>query len=127
MNTVKFVLSVSLILLLIISCNTSSRMNEIKKERETSSSTKDQVKTTLTGKGDKVERITLNKGVAIFDVDYTDQHNFYVRLTDGNGQYVKGLINTIGSYSGQVTATIDKDGPYMLEIQSQGKWTISTK
>jgi hypothetical protein len=127
MNSIKFVLSVSLFFLLIIACNTSSRVNEIRKERETSTSSKDQIKATVTGKGDKVERITLNKGVAIFDIDYTGQHNFYVRLTDGNGQYVKGLVNTIGSYSGQVTATVDKDGPYMLEIQSQGKWTISTK
>jgi hypothetical protein len=123
MKNLKFVFSVLLLIVIVIACNTSSKVSELRKERET----KEQIHATVSGKGDKIEKITLNKGVAIFDIDYTGQHNFYVRLTDGNGQYVKGLVNTIGTYNGQVTATIDSDGPYILEIQSRGNWTISTK
>ena len=88
---------------------------------------KEQIKSEISGSGDRVKKIQLNKGIAIFNLKYSGKRNFIVWLKDAEGKDIELLVNDIGSYNGEKTATLKKDGTYILEIHSAGSWTINVK
>lgn len=63
-------------------------------------------------------------GGYIFTASYSGRDNFIVHVIDNNGEYVDGVFNAIGSYSGNSVIHLDP-GKYYLEVMmAQGPWTI---
>lgn len=122
-RSITFYISLLIFVLLIISCENSSKTNGDKKEKET----KSQISSTISGKGDKVETVRLNKGLAIFSMSHSGSRNFIIWLKDQNGKNIELLVNDIGSYRGDKTATLREDGTYVLEVQASGSWTIRVR
>jgi hypothetical protein len=80
--------------------------------------------THLSGYGDDVVSFTASgSGLRIFDMKYTGQHNFAVKLKDGSGDYLALLANEIGSYSGKTSETLTT-GKYFLDVTASGPWII---
>jgi len=80
--------------------------------------------THLSGYGDDVVSFTASgRGLRIFNMKYTGQHNFAVILKDGSGEYISLLANEIGSYSGKKSETLTT-GKYFLDVTASGPWTL---
>jgi lipopolysaccharide export LptBFGC system permease protein LptF len=122
-KSIPFLVSLLTFILLIFSCDNTSKISGEKKEREI----KQQISSTISGKGDKVETVRLNKGLAIFSISHSGSRNFIIWLKDQSGKNIELLVNDIGSYNGQKTATLREDGTYILEVQANGNWTINVK
>ncbi|MCA4755532.1 hypothetical protein H8Z60_23690 [Mycolicibacterium fortuitum] len=80
----------------------------------------------LSGKGDSAtDSFSLKPGIAIFESSYTGESNFIVHLFNSDGDRVKGVVNTIGTYKGKTLVVIDEEDEFMLNVKSDGKWEIS--
>ena len=83
--------------------------------------------TTLTGQGQEVVGpVAGGASLRIQATNTTTQGgNFIVEILGSDGS-LQGLpINEIGSYSGSVIANLLSGGPYYLEINSDGAWSIT--
>jgi len=94
-------------------------------ETTTKKTIEKQISKNIEGKGDKVEVINLNKGVAIFTMAHFGSLNFSVVIKGSDGEHLDLLANDMGSYSGQKTFTVKESGIYLVEISASGKWTIN--
>ena len=83
----------------------------------------------LSGTGQKAtQKFQLEQGLSEFSMTYHGSDNFIVWLMDGNtGQNVELLANQIGSFSGSKAVGITSDGDYILNVQSNGPWTVTIK
>lgn len=123
MKKIKFIIVLSILLTIIFACNNIEK--EIKKEIS-----KPQTPQTISGNGDDVKKVDLNKGVAIFDATYNGYRNFIVRLKRDDGKEYPSLFNQIsetGKYKGSTSFTVPADGVYILTIKSYGNWVINVK
>ncbi len=80
----------------------------------------------LSGVGQQASnKFQLQEGLAIFKLTHTGSANFIVHLLDSNGQYVDDLVNEIGTFDGCKAEGIKNAGTYVLDIQAEGKWTVT--
>ncbi len=80
----------------------------------------------LQGKGRQAsEKFNLDAGLGIFDVDYDGDSNLIIKLLDRNGNQIDTLFNQIGTFKGNRGFTIPADGEYLLDVASNGNWSIS--
>ncbi len=108
--------------------NSQTETNKTKtqgSETTTKKTIEKQISKSIEGKGDKVEVINLNKGVAIFTMAHFGSLNFSVIIKGSDGEYLDLLANDMGSYSGQKTFTVEESGIYLVEISASGKWKIN--
>jgi hypothetical protein len=59
-----------------------------------------------------------------FESTYQGQSNFIVELLDSNGNNIDLVVNTVGNYNGKSLAYIQSPGEYILNVQSEGSWTV---
>ena len=86
---------------------------------------KKQISDRLADKGDKVKTINLNKGIAIFTMNYSGSDHFSVVIKGSDGKYLGLLATYNDNYSGQKAFTVKEDGTYLVEVTAgSGKWTI---
>ena len=81
----------------------------------------------LTGAGQQAsQKFTLEEGLSIFSLTHTGNENFIVWLLDGDGQKIKLLVNTIGLSNASLSEAvgIDKKGEYLLDIYTNGEWSV---
>jgi hypothetical protein len=80
----------------------------------------------LSGNGDKVsDVITFEPGFVVFEADYKGASNFIVQLLDENGNMEELLVNEIGTFHGRNAVYLPAGGNYIVQVESEGSWTIS--
>ncbi len=117
----KSVIAVLAILFIVIACGNTKKFSESKEN------TKPQVTKTIKGSGTETQRITLNKGAAIFNYRYSGSHNFVIWLKYSNAKELELIVNKIGSTSGSISVYVPEDGTYILDVKSDGNWSIDIK
>ncbi len=81
---------------------------------------------TLSGSGQQAtQQFTLQQGLSVFTMQNSGQSNFIVHLLNSSGNTVEGLANVIGSFSGSQAVKISVQGSYLLNVDSDGPWTIT--
>ncbi|GGC83638.1 hypothetical protein [Enterococcus wangshanyuanii] len=82
-----------------------------------------------TGMGDDViTNIALKKGPAVFQLKYSGNSDFKVKLLDSDGDLIADLAEKSGAYSGKVFAQIPKDADnYVLIINASGSWEVNNQ
>lgn len=122
-NTVKikYFISILILLLIIISCGNT------KKSSQNDDTSKSQITKTIKGSGAETQRITLNKGAAIFKYNYSGSDNFIIWLKTSDAKNLDLIVNEIKSTSGSKSVSIPKDGTYILDVETVGNWTIDIK
>jgi hypothetical protein len=63
-------------------------------------------------------------GGFMFTGNYSGKGNFIVHIIDNNGEFVEGLFNSIGSYSGRKVIHLDPGKYYLDVFIASGPWTI---
>lgn len=117
-NQIKFILSLTILVALVIACGNTSKKN----------TSKSQLTYHLTGTGTKTQKVTLNEGLAIFDYSGDDEKGHYsIWLKYSNGKNFKLIANQIGGKAGSVSVNIPEDDTYVLDVTSEGYWGIYIK
>ena len=81
---------------------------------------------TLSGVGQQASHIIrFQQGLAIFTFMHDGTANFIVHLTYTKSNIVYYLANAIGSFEGSTAEGIYDAGAYVLDIQADGKWTVT--
>ena len=108
--------------------NKTSTTTSTTKDSTKVTSTKPQTKQSLSGIKSKSETITLNEGLAVFEIsNNAGFSNFSVLLKDANGKNISLLANESGSYTGSITVKIPADGTYIIDVVSEVKWSVEVK
>lgn len=82
----------------------------------------------LSGRGRQAsDKFNLEEGLVVFKVTNDGDSNYVVRLLDRNGKEVDTLFNEIGSFNGERAFNVRNAGPYLLDVQSNGKWTAEAR
>ena len=80
----------------------------------------------LSGIGQQAsQKFQLQEGLAIFKLTLNATSFFMVNLLDSNGKIVGNLVNGVGSFDGSTALGIQSAGTYLLNIQADGKWTVT--
>ncbi len=80
----------------------------------------------LDGQGQQASSFfNLRSGLAIFRMTHAGEHNFAIWLLDDHGKKIDLLVNELGSFAGSKAIGIEKAGRYLLNVQADGKWTVS--
>jgi hypothetical protein len=80
----------------------------------------------LSGVGQQAsKKFQLQQGLAIFKLTHNGSSNFIVQLLGSNGQNIDNLVNEIGLFNGSKAEGIQNAGTYVLDIQADGKWTVT--
>ena len=81
---------------------------------------------TLSGVGQQASHIIrFQQGLAIFTFMHDGTANFIVHLTYTKSNIAYYLANAIGSFEGSTAEGIYDAGAYVLDIQADGKWTVT--
>ena len=81
----------------------------------------------LTGVGQQAsQKFILEEGMSIFNMTHTGNENFIIWLLDSDGQQIELLVNTIGLANCSLSKAvgIDKKGEYLLDISTNGEWSV---
>ena len=82
----------------------------------------------LSGEGKTATQfIELQKGLWVVDLNHGGNSNFVITVLDSNGDYVKLLVNEIGSFDGSAALTVENTDKYLLDVEADGSWTIDFK
>ena len=82
---------------------------------------------TLRGFGRKASSMFhLEKGETVFHLENANSasHRFIVRLFDDKGRKIKTLVNELGDFEGSKTFDVEREGDFLLNINSGGVWTV---
>jgi hypothetical protein len=61
----------------------------------------------------------------IIRLGHAGRDNFIVHLLDSTGETVDFLVNVIGAFDGSKALAIDQPGDYLMNIEADGRWSIS--
>jgi hypothetical protein len=86
-----------------------------------------QYKFAYTGKGDKVNIISLNKGSSIFEFYHEGPGDFYIDVKTSDGKLLKVLAQTKGNFEGKAELEIPQTDAYVFNIRTTGNWGLDFK
>lgn len=79
----------------------------------------------FSGSGSRVHDVTLTiDSPAVVSGTHTGTSNFIVKLVAPQDTFGDLLFNEIGSFAGETVSDKNTPGPYKLEVQADGAWTI---
>lgn len=80
---------------------------------------------TLSGNGDSVQLVNMNKGDYKLTLTHSGKSNFIVYFVDQYTSFYSEdlVVNDIGAYSGTNLIKASKNGVYFLNITANGNWT----
>lgn len=79
----------------------------------------------LSGDGQQAtNKFHLQKGLSSFKLAYNGSDYFGVWLLDSAGNRVELLASHSGTFDGSKAVQIDTDGDYLLNVESEGQWTV---
>jgi len=80
-----------------------------------------------TGKGDKTNIISLNKGASYFEFFHEGNGDFYADIKTSDGKMLKVLAQTKGNYEGKTELEIPNTDAYVVTIRTAGNWGLDFK
>ena len=80
-----------------------------------------------TGKGDKINIISLNKGTSLFEYFHEGEGDFYADIKTSDGILLKILAQTKGNYEGKTEIEIPNTDAYIVTIKTAGNWGLDFK
>ena len=80
-----------------------------------------------TGKGDKINIISLNKGTSLFEYFHEGEGDFYSDIKTSDGILLKILAQTKGNYEGKTEIEIPNTDAYVVTIKTTGNWGLDFK
>lgn len=80
-----------------------------------------------TGKGDKINIISLNKGASLFEYFHEGDGDFYADIKTSDGKLLKVLAQTKGNYEGKTEIEIPNTDAYIVSIKTAGNWGLDFK
>jgi hypothetical protein len=80
-----------------------------------------------TGKGDKTNIISLNKGASLFEFFHEGTGEFYADIKTSDGKLLKVLAQTKGNYEGKTEIEIPNTDAYVVTIRTSGNWGLDFK
>ena len=80
-----------------------------------------------TGKGDKTNIISLNKGSSLFEFFHEGTGEFYADIKTSDGKLLKVLAQTKGDYEGKTEIEIPDTDAYVVTIRTTGNWGLDFK
>jgi len=80
-----------------------------------------------TGKGDKINIISLNKGTSLFEYFHEGEGDFYADIKTSDGILLKILAQTKGNYEGKTEIEIPNTDAYVVTIKTTGNWGLDFK
>lgn len=69
--------------------------------------------------------IDLLPGESTFVMEYNGNENFIVNLTTNEGKLVETLANVNGRWKGTKKYTVPATNPYLLQVRTNGPWSIA--
>ena len=80
-----------------------------------------------TGKGDKINIISLNKGTSLFEYFHEGEGDFYADIKTSDGILLKILAQTKGNYEEKTEIEIPNTDAYVVTIKTTGNWGLDFK
>jgi hypothetical protein len=80
-----------------------------------------------TGKGDKTNIISLNKGSSLFEFFHEGTGEFYADIKTSDNKLLKVLAQTKGDYEGKTEIEIPNTDAYVVTIRTEGNWGLDFK
>jgi hypothetical protein len=77
--------------------------------------------------GDRSQIIDLITGPATFIINHEGSGTFVVKLLRGDGTFVTELANVTGNYKGTKSIEVQETAAYILDIKTQGRWSVTRK
>lgn len=110
---------------LILKAEAKKKSKKKKKKKKSSKSTNiDPIN--LSGTGNTATQFfVLQKGISIFEANYTGDGYFGVWLKDSNGNDIDLIANNVGSCSDKKAVGISKSGSYLLNVEADSNWSIT--
>lgn len=78
----------------------------------------------LRGTGQRVVKVQLAPGLAVFAMKHTGKSNFAITLLESSGDPIDLLVNEIGSFTGSTAVAIPEAATYVLNVDADGPWQI---
>jgi hypothetical protein len=75
-------------------------------------------------KGSQDQIIDLMKGEAVFEIIHKDEGTFHASLKKPDGTLITTLADVTGEYKGKKSVKIPETGPYIIEVETKGRWSI---
>jgi hypothetical protein len=69
--------------------------------------------------------IDLIQGESTFVMEYNGNENFVVNLTTNEGKIIENLANVNGRWKGVKKFTVTATNPYLLQIRTNGPWSVA--
>ena len=126
-NHFKFLLSLLVIASLVFACGKKSDKDNQTTQQQPEPERKDQYRMSEMFSGNKAQIIDLIEGPALFEIEHEGNSNFTARLLNSDGTLVELLADVTGSYRGTKTITVPKTSSYILEVKTEGRWSVSRK
>jgi hypothetical protein len=80
----------------------------------------------FSGRGQEATNLfSLTSGLYVFRFHYVGQANFVVYLINESGREIGLVANEIGDSDGSKAVRIERSGKYLLNVRSDGDWSIS--
>jgi len=126
-NHIKFLLSLLVIASLVFACGKKSDKDNQTTQQQPEPERKDQYRMSEMFSGNKAQIIDLIEGPATFEIEHEGNSNFTARLLNPDGTLVELLADVTGSYRGTKTITVPKTSSYILEVKTEGRWSVFRK
>jgi hypothetical protein len=125
-NHLKFLLSLLVIASLVFACGKKSDTDN-QTTQQTEPEKKDQYRMSEMFSGDKAQIIDLIEGPATFEIEHEGTSAFTVRLLNPDGTQVELLADVTGNYRGTKSITVPKTSSYILDVKTEGRWSVYRK
>ncbi|MBZ0202675.1 MAG: hypothetical protein IT281_01895 [Ignavibacteria bacterium] len=127
-NHIKFVLSLVILFLLVIACNSDKsgkdKNTNQKQTKDTVKINEDQYRMDEVFTDSKDQVIDLIKGPATFIIKYEGEGKFLCNLKDADGTIIETLANVTGKYSGKKKVDVPETKAYVLDVETVGRWSV---
>lgn len=126
-NHIKFALSLLILFLLVTACNSdksSKDKSNTQKGKDTVKINEDQYRMDEAFTGSKDQVIDLIKGPATFIIKFEGDGKFVCNLKDADGTVVAPLASVTGKYSGKKTIEVPETKAYVLDVETDGRWSV---
>lgn len=128
-NKFKFIAALTVFIVVVFACSsdknkTTQTQNQQKQNRDTVQINKDQYRVAEIFTGPKNQIIDLISGPATFDVFHEGIGPFKCTLSYADGTVIKVLADVTGDFKGKVKADIPETRAYILDVETEGKWSV---
>lgn len=127
-NKIKYFASLIVILTIVFACSSNKdkdkTQNQQKQYKDTTQINKDQYRVAEIFSGSKNQIIDLMQGPATFDIFHEGTGKFKCTLMYADGKVIDVLADVTGDYKGKKKIDIPETRAYILDVETEGKWSV---